>query len=91
MIGLRTVPTFLVVSALSASLWATVAPGSMPSIRLQWVLVAIVVLSAVAILIGRANRPPRSVAYVLEEAARVNTARSRAPHRTVGDITDGGA
>jgi hypothetical protein len=61
----------------------------MPSITLGGVLVAIVVLVAVAILIGRATRSPGSVAHVLEEAARVNTARLAAPGRTsAGDITD---
>jgi hypothetical protein len=61
----------------------------MPSITLGGVLVAIVVLSAVAILIGRATRSQGSVAHVLEEAARVNTARLAAPGgKSAGDITD---
>ena len=52
-------------------------------------LVGIAVLSAVAILLGRATRPPGSLAYVLEEAARVNTARLAAPGGTSsGDIND---
>jgi hypothetical protein len=60
----------------------------MPSISLGGVL-GIVVLLALAILVLRAIRPTRSVAHVLEEAARVNTARLAAPGGTsAGDITD---
>jgi hypothetical protein len=58
----------------------------MPPITLGGVLVAIVVLSAVAILIGRATRSQASVAHVLEEAARVNTARRR--RMSCGKSTD---
>ena len=51
----------------------------MPSITLAEVLVGIAVLSAVTFLVRRATRSQGSVAHVLEEAARVNTARLAAP------------
>jgi hypothetical protein len=61
----------------------------MPSIALGDVLVGIVALSAVTFLVRRATRSQGSVAHVLEEAARVNTARLAAPReKPVGDITD---
>lgn len=61
----------------------------MPSITLGEVLFGIVVLSAVTMLIRRATRSQGSVAHVLEEAARVNTARLAAPGgKSAGDITD---
>ena len=54
-----------------------------------WWLVGMVVLSAVTILIRRVTRSQGSVAHVLEEAARVNTARLAAPGgKSAGDITD---
>jgi hypothetical protein len=44
-----------------------------------WVIAGILILLVLKSLMGRAGRPTRPVAHVLEEAARLNVARAAPP------------
>lgn len=89
MFELRMVPVYLALCALALAVWAAFAPGSALASTLGWTLAGMVSLYAAATVIDRANRLPRSVAHVLEEATQVNSARVAAPHVTAsGDIDD---
>jgi hypothetical protein len=72
------IPVFLSACALALSLWPTFATNSTYA-TLGWALAGVVMLYALSILIERRNETTRSVAHVLEEAARTNAARVAAP------------
>jgi hypothetical protein len=44
-----------------------------------WVIAGILILFVLKSLMGRAGRPTRPVAHVLEEAARLNAVRAAPP------------
>ena len=72
------IPVFLSACALALSLWPTFAANSTYA-TLAWALAGVVMLYGLSILIERRNEATRSVAQVLEEAARTNATRVAAP------------
>jgi hypothetical protein len=60
------------------TLWTSLAPALTPAL-LGWVIAGIVALFVLKTLMDRAGQPTSSVEHVLEEAARLNTARAAPP------------
>ena len=61
------------------ALWTSLALALTPASTLGWVIAGMVILFMLKRLVDRAGQPTRPVAYVLEEAARLNAARAAAP------------
>lgn len=61
------------------ALWTSLAQSVTSISMIGWVIAGIPILFALRSLMDRAGRPTRPVADVLEEAARLNTARAAPP------------
>jgi hypothetical protein len=61
------------------ALWTSLAQALTPASTLGWAIAGMVILFMLKRLVDRAGQPTRPVAYVLEEAARLNAARAAAP------------
>jgi hypothetical protein len=60
------------------ALWTVLAQALTPA-SLGWVIAGILILFALKSLMDRAGQPTRSVAHVLEAAARLNATRAAPP------------
>jgi hypothetical protein len=61
------------------ALWTTLAQSLTSTSMTLWVIAGILILFALKSLMDRTGLPTRSVAHVLEEAARLNAARAASP------------
>jgi hypothetical protein len=61
------------------ALWTSLAQSLTSTSMTGWVIAGILILFALKSLMDRAGQPPRSVAQVLEAAARLNATRAAPP------------
>ena len=61
------------------ALWTSLAQSLTSASMTGWVIAGILILFVLKSLMGRAGRPTRPVAHVLEEAARLNAVRAAPP------------
>jgi hypothetical protein len=61
------------------TLWTSLAEALTPASTIGWVIAGMLIVFALKSLMNGAGQRTRPVAYVLEEAARLNAARAAPP------------